>query len=58
MSFTSDDVNLLVYRYLQESGFTHTAFAFRNESKLSEELLAGEKPRRGVLINFIQKVTR
>lgn len=77
MSFTSDDVNLLVYRYLQESGecricngssafssflsttsqkgFTHTAFTFRNESKLSEELLAAEKPRRGVLINFIQK---
>lgn len=37
------------------AGFAHTAFAFKNESKLSDELLQNEKPRRGVLINFIQK---
>ena len=124
MSFTSDDVNLLLFRYLQESGerreretvgftsgpgrpsqpgipsdallgprgqprarqvaregkkkeeekrnkkskkrahrfnlffdsgFTHTAFAFKAEAKLSDEALNEEKPRRGVLINYIQK---
>lgn len=28
MSFTSDEVNFLVYRYLQESGFFHSAYTF------------------------------
>jgi len=55
MSFSSNDVNLLIYRYMQESGFTHSAFAFKNESQISDETLASEKTRRGVLINFIQK---
>ncbi|KAJ3124293.1 hypothetical protein HK100_011293 [Physocladia obscura] len=32
MSITSDDVNYLVYRYLLESGFTHSSFAFANEA--------------------------
>ncbi|KCV68932.1 hypothetical protein H696_04352 [Fonticula alba] len=34
MSFTSDEVNLLIYRYLQESGFSHSSFVFSNESLL------------------------
>jgi hypothetical protein len=32
MSITSDEVNYLIYRYLVESGFTHTSFAFQYES--------------------------
>lgn len=28
MSFSSDEVNFLVYRYLQESGFFHSAYTF------------------------------
>lgn len=32
MSFSSDEVNYLVYRYLQESGFTHSAYVFGMES--------------------------
>ena len=31
MSISSDEVNFLVYRYLQESGFSHTAFTFGYE---------------------------
>lgn len=30
----SDEVNLLIYRYLQESGFLHTAFTFGAEANL------------------------
>lgn len=32
MSFNSDEVNYLVYRYLQESGFAHSAYVFGIES--------------------------
>ncbi|KAJ3096781.1 Transducin (beta)-like 1 X-linked receptor 1, partial [Phlyctochytrium planicorne] len=34
MSITSDEVNYLVYRYLLESGFTHTTFSFENEAAI------------------------
>jgi hypothetical protein len=40
MSVTSDDVNLLVYRYLVESGFVHTAFSFAAESALAKTSVA------------------
>lgn len=32
MSISSDEINYLIYRYLQENGFTHSAFSFANES--------------------------
>lgn len=31
MSFTSDEVNILVHRYLVECGYSHAAFTFYNE---------------------------
>lgn len=31
MSFTTDEVNLLVHRYLVESGYAHAAFTFYTE---------------------------
>lgn len=31
MSFTTDEVNLLVHRYLVESGYSHAAFTFYTE---------------------------
>ncbi|KAJ3194052.1 Transducin (beta)-like 1 X-linked receptor 1 [Irineochytrium annulatum] len=34
MSITSDEVNYLVYRYLLESGFQHSTFAFQQESNI------------------------
>ncbi|CAL7943581.1 unnamed protein product [Xylocopa violacea] len=36
MSFSSDEVNFLVYRYLQESGFQHSAYTFGIESHISQ----------------------
>lgn len=57
MSLTSDEVNLLVYRYLQESGFIHSAFSFGNESHIfrtaSSNVSKDIQP--GALINFLQK---
>eukprot|EP01045_Picozoa_sp_COSAG04_P057759 COSAG04_NODE_27705_length_280_cov_1.149171_1_plen_71_part_01 len=33
---TSEDLNYLIYRYLQESGFNHSAFTFGYESFINK----------------------
>eukprot|EP00899_Mesostigma_viride_P001787 jgi/Mesvir1/11609/Mv00018-RA.1 len=55
MSITSEEVNFLVYRYLQESGFTHSAFSFGYESLVHKSSINGSKVPPGALISFIQK---
>ena len=40
MSISSDEVNYLVYRYLQESGFTHAAYTFGYESFIAKTSIA------------------
>ena len=55
MSITSEEVNLLVYRYLQESGFTHSAFTFAYESLLAKSSVAHTDLPPGSLITFLQK---
>lgn len=58
LTVTSDEINLLVYRYLQESGFVHTAFTFAHESLVGRTNL-GKGPLAylppGALISFLQK---
>jgi transducin (beta)-like 1 len=57
MSITSEEVNLLIYRYLLESGFTHTAFTFANEGQLTRSginINSSEVPV-GSLISYLQK---
>eukprot|EP01112_Ceratiomyxa_fruticulosa_P010166 TRINITY_DN2682_c0_g1_i1.p1 TRINITY_DN2682_c0_g1~~TRINITY_DN2682_c0_g1_i1.p1 ORF type:complete len:495 (+),score=85.03 TRINITY_DN2682_c0_g1_i1:259-1743(+) len=54
MSFTSDEVNYLVYRYLRESGFDHTAFTFASESSITKNITQNVVPH-GALISFLQK---
>ena len=36
MSVGSDEINFLIYRYLQESGYLHSAFVFGNESSVTQ----------------------
>ncbi|GAB5356072.1 hypothetical protein AAMO2058_000259300 [Amorphochlora amoebiformis] len=55
MSLTSEEVNFLVYRYLLESGFIHSAFAFGHESLITKSSIDGSKVIPGALISFIQK---
>lgn len=56
LSLTAEEVNFLIYRYLQESGFTHSAFSFAHES-----LVGRSRPRNsadippGALVLFLQK---
>ncbi len=57
MSLTSDELNVIVYRYLLESGFSHTAFAFASEAHLNKVLnaLQTEHVAPGSLIAYVQK---
>jgi len=55
MSFSSDEVNFLVYRYLQESGFTHSAFVFGAESLIAQSNINGALVPPCALTSIIQK---
>ncbi len=66
MSITSDEINYLILRYLQESGllrfndvsitgFVHTAFSFQNESMIGNANINGSGVQPGALISYIQK---
>lgn len=55
MSFSSDEVNFLVYRYLQESGFQHSAYTFGIESHISQSNINGALVPPAALLNIIQK---
>jgi hypothetical protein len=70
MSISSDEVNYLIYRYLQENGdylpfsplsshnsigFTHSAFSFAHESLVVKSTVAYTDLPPGALITFLQK---
>lgn len=55
MAITSDEVNFLVYRYLQESGFLHAAFTFAYESQLAKSSVIATELPPGALVSFLQK---
>eukprot|EP01105_Mastigella_eilhardi_P005220 TRINITY_DN16980_c0_g1_i1.p1 TRINITY_DN16980_c0_g1~~TRINITY_DN16980_c0_g1_i1.p1 ORF type:complete len:556 (-),score=157.25 TRINITY_DN16980_c0_g1_i1:47-1714(-) len=50
---SSDDINVLVYRYLHESGFAHSAFTFATECHVAAKSHAQVPP--GALVAFLQK---
>jgi hypothetical protein len=71
MSISSDEINYLIYRYLQEngvfntcfcrhsvtvvSGFLHAAFAFAHESLVIKSTVSQVDIPPGALITFLQK---
>ena len=56
MSLSSDELNVLIYRYLRESGFEHSAYAFGHESFVYKGTAAeGGAVPPGALISFVQK---
>ncbi|KAE7999670.1 hypothetical protein FH972_004076 [Carpinus fangiana] len=54
-SVTSVELNYLVFRYLQESGFTHSAFALGYEASINKCPIDGNLVPPGALITFVQK---
>jgi transducin (beta)-like 1 len=55
MSILSDELNYLVYRYLQESGFQHSAFIFAVESNVMTSNINGSQVPPGALVAAVQK---
>lgn len=55
MSIMSDEVNFLVYRYLQESGYQHSAFSFGIESHITQSNINNTVVPPGALVNLLQK---
>jgi hypothetical protein len=55
MSLSSDEINFLVYRYLAESGFSHSAFTFAHESLVARSTVADAEVPPGALISFLAK---
>lgn len=55
MSISADEVNYLIYRYLQENGFSHTAFTFAYESLVAKSAVAYTDVPPGALVTFLQK---
>ncbi|KAM0034914.1 putative transcription factor WD40-like family [Helianthus debilis subsp. tardiflorus] len=55
INMNSNELNYLVYRYLHESGFTHTAFTLGYEAALNKSTLDGNVIPPGALVTFVQK---
>lgn len=55
MSISSDEVNYLIYRYLQENGFSHSAFTFSYESLVAKSSVVHTDLPPGALVTFLQK---
>ncbi|KAL3840449.1 hypothetical protein ACJIZ3_025040 [Penstemon smallii] len=54
-SITSAELNYLIFRYLNESGFTHSAFALGYEAGINKSTIDGNLVPPGALVTFIQK---
>ncbi|EYC28791.1 hypothetical protein Y032_0007g3430 [Ancylostoma ceylanicum] len=55
MSFTSNEINYLIWRYLRESGFEHTAFVFGHESELNDCSITSSDLPSGSLVSIVQR---
>ncbi|XP_041001497.1 WD40 repeat-containing protein HOS15-like isoform X2 [Juglans microcarpa x Juglans regia] len=54
-SITSVELNYLIFRYLQESGFTHSAFVLGYEASIKKCSIDGNLVPPGALITFVKK---
>ncbi|WJX95111.1 WD40 repeat-containing protein hos15 [Trifolium repens] len=54
-SITSVELNFLIFRYLTESGFTHSAYTFGNEAAINKCPIDGNLVPPGALVTFVQK---
>ncbi|KAI8550011.1 hypothetical protein RHMOL_Rhmol06G0070800 [Rhododendron molle] len=55
VSITSAELNYLIFRYLQESGFTHAAFALGYEAGINKSTVDGNLVPPSALVTFVQK---
>jgi transducin (beta)-like 1 len=55
MAVSMDEMNFLVWRYMQENGFPHSAFVFDTESVASSSNISGSQIPPGALVTLLQK---
>lgn len=55
MTFTTDELNYLVYRYLDESGYTHSAYTFGLESGVVASGVSTVVIPPAALLSLVQK---
>ncbi|CAJ0860957.1 14516_t:CDS:2 [Entrophospora sp. SA101] len=55
VKFTAQELNYLIYRYLEESGFKLTTLAFKTETQIDKLEINPEDVQRGALITYILK---
>ena len=55
MLISFDEVNYLIYRYLLEQGYEHSAFTFHQESRIDQYKVDPDTVPMGLLVNIIQK---
>ena len=55
MAISREDVNALVWRYLSESGFEHSAFIFRSEANIEPGDAEDSQLASGALVFFLQR---
>ncbi|XP_060173389.1 WD40 repeat-containing protein HOS15-like isoform X1 [Lycium barbarum] len=55
ISITSAELNYVVFRYLHESGFSHSAFALGYEAGINKSTIDGNLVPPGALVTFVQK---
>lgn len=55
LRITSDDINALVYSYLEDAGFQHTSYALRHEARLEDSPNLHVRIPRGELIKLLNK---
>ncbi|RPD55852.1 WD40 repeat-like protein [Lentinus tigrinus ALCF2SS1-6] len=52
---SADEINYLIYAYFKDSGFSHSAFVLRAESKLERSTFYGKSVPRGELVELLAK---
>ena len=55
MQIKSDEVNYLIYRYLIEAGFSHSAFTLSHECNVSRLHVRPDQVSPGTLVNLLHK---
>ncbi|KAH8554684.1 WD40-repeat-containing domain protein [Umbelopsis sp. PMI_123] len=55
MSLTSEEINYLVFRYLQESGFRYSSYTFQHESQIHKSEYRNANVQPGALVDVLHK---
>lgn len=55
LKITAEEVNFVIYQYLHESGFQHSAFTFAQEANMHENKFNNYRIPAGLLITFLEK---